>query len=274
MNFMKATKTLFGILTITAALVINGRSQTTPIRSGFDQQTLDRCDDGSTGIVPLGFLMNFYGDTHTALYVNNNGSVTFDGQLPTYVPTTLLTLGTGIIAPFRADVDTRDAGSDVVKYGTGTVNGCAAFGVDWVNVGYYAWHSDKLLSCQLVIIDRSDIAAGDFDLEFNYEKVQWQWGDVTVNNPPRAGFANGISSYELPGSGMDGAFLDSNPTTGLIYNSLNSSEPGRYDFSFRDGIPVSVPEPTAATLVGMGLMVMVGAAMKRFGRNTVSFMPH
>ena len=69
--------------------------------------------------------------------------------------------------------------SDVVKYGTnGMVNGHAAFGVDWVNVGYYYEHSDRLLSCQLVIIDRSDIVPGDFDMEFNYNKVQWEWGDA------------------------------------------------------------------------------------------------
>ena len=56
-----------------------------------------------------------------------------------------------------------------------------AFGVDWVNVGYFSAHADKLLSCQLVIIDRSDIASGDFDMEFNYDKVQWEWGDASPN---------------------------------------------------------------------------------------------
>ena len=40
-------------------------------------------------------------------------------------------------------------------------------------------HADRLLSCQLVIIDRSDIAPGDFDMEFNYDKVQWEWGDAS-----------------------------------------------------------------------------------------------
>jgi hypothetical protein len=92
------------------------------------------------------------------------------------------------------------------------------------------------LSCQLVIISRSDIAPGDFDLEFNYEKVQWQWGDATAT-PPRAGFANnGGVGYEFPGSGVDGTFLDANPT-GLIFHSLNSPVLGRYLFRFRDGLP-------------------------------------
>jgi hypothetical protein len=118
------------------------------------------------------------------------------------------------------------------------VDGHAAFGVDWVNVGYYNSQADKLLSCQLVIIDRSDIAPGDFDMEFNYFKVQWEWGSAAPNVPPRAGYSNGVNDYELPGSGVAGAFLDSNTATGLIYHSLNSSVPGRYFFYFRDGQPL------------------------------------
>jgi hypothetical protein len=212
---------------------------TNAIRPGFDQQSLDPNDDGSTGIVPIGFFINFFGSSNTTLYVNNNGNVTFDNaQWGAYTPTPLNNLGLRIIAPYWADVDTRNPISDVVKYGNGTVNGHDAFGVDWVNVGYYAYHADKLLSCQLVIIDRSDIAPGDFDMEFNYFKVQWEWGDASKNCPPHAGFSNGLGGEELPGSGVQGAFLDSNTATGLIYHSLNSPVPGRYIFFFRDGQPL------------------------------------
>jgi hypothetical protein len=89
----------------------------------------------------------------------------------------------------------------------------------------------------LVIIDRSDIAAGDFDMEFNYDKVQWQYGDFSSGFPPHAGYAGGGLGCELPGSGVADAFLDSNVATGLIYHNLNSSVPGRYFFSFRNGQP-------------------------------------
>jgi len=209
------------------------------VRPGFDQQILDRNDDASTGVVPIGFTVNFYSNTNTTLFVNNNGNVTFAGPQSAYSPQNLASLKVQVIAPFWADVDTRNSNSDVVKYGTNTVNGHQAFGVDWVNVGYYSMHADKLLSCQMVIINRSEIAPGDFDLEFSYDKVQWQWGDVTVGDPPRAGFANNSQgSYELPGSGIDGAFMDTNTVTGLIYNSLNGPVPGRYVFHFRDGQPL------------------------------------
>ena len=218
---------------------------TNAIRPGFDQQFLDRNDDGSTGIVPMGFFINYFGSSNATLYVNNNGNVTFDNAQSTYTPAALNSLKSGIIAPYWADVDTRNTTSDVVKYGTNMVDGHAAFGVDWVNVGYYSWHADKLLSCQLVIIDRSDIAPGDFDMEFNYFKVQWETGDASngVNglggSSARACYASvSGSTFELAGSGVPGSFLDTNVVTGLIYHSLNNLVPGRYIFFFRDGQPL------------------------------------
>ena len=93
----------------------------------------------------VGFDLNFYGATQSSLYVNNNGNVTFNGPMWTYTPFGLTTAtGSPIIAPYFADVDTRGMGSDVVRYGTGTVDGRNAFGVNWVNVGYYSQHTDKL----------------------------------------------------------------------------------------------------------------------------------
>jgi hypothetical protein len=218
---------------------------TNAIRPGFDQQILDRNDDGSTGIVPMGFFINFFGSSNSTLYVNNNGNVTFANPQSTYTPSALNSLKSGIIAPYWADVDTRNPASDVVKYGTNMVDGHAAFGADWVNVGYYNSEADKLLSCQLVIIDRSsDNAPGDFDMEFNYFKVQWETGDASGGvdglggSSARAGYASvSGSAFELPGSGVPGSFLDTNVATGLIYNSTNSPVPGRYIFFFRNGQP-------------------------------------
>jgi hypothetical protein len=127
-----------------------------------------------------------------------------------------------------------------------------AFDVELVNVGYYNGHADKLLSVQLVLIDRSDVAPGDFDMEFNHCKVQWEAGDVSGGSggywhgpdgePARAGFAhpNG-PSFEFSGSGVERGLLDVNQTTGLIWHSFNSTNSGRYFFEFRDGSPRQTP---------------------------------
>ena len=119
-----------------------------------------------------------------------------------------------------------------------------AFGVDWVNVGYFAEHADRLLSCQLVIIDRFPTSV--------MRRVTLTWNSITTRcngnggtqiqsySAPRAGFSDGTNDYELPGSGVEGAFLDTNAVTGLIYHNLNSSVPGRYFFSFRNGEPLDL----------------------------------
>jgi hypothetical protein len=232
------------------------------IRSGFDTSTLPANDDGSTGLVNIGFTVNFFGLSFSQLYVNNNGNVTFDAQLGTFTPFDLNSTNQQIIAPFFGDVDTGVG--QVVSYGTGTVDGRAAFGVNWVDVGYYFQSVDKLNSFQLVIIDRSDISAGDFDFEFNYDKIEWETGDASDGvdglggDSARAGYANGTGNpgtfFELNGSAVNGAFLDSNLTTGLIHNSLNSDVDGRYVFSARNGIinpePGTVPEPSTMTILG------------------------
>jgi hypothetical protein len=131
------------------------------------------------------------------------------------------------------------------------VDGHVAFGVDWVNVGYFTYSGtgiDKLLSCQLVIIDRSDIASGDFDMEFNYDRVEWEAGDASggidgywvgpSGGSARVGFSDGITDYELPGSGVSRALIDTNTVTGLVYNSTNTPVLGRYLFFFRNGQPL------------------------------------
>jgi hypothetical protein len=249
------TKTVLGILTITTALAVQVQAQvSTPILAGFSSYSLPPEDDGPSALATMPFTINFYGTWYSDVWVNNNGNVTFNSSLWQYIPGPLNSANMGIIAPYWADVDTDNPASGVVTYGNGIVANHAAFGVDWVNVGYFAAHADKLLSCQLVIIDRSDIAPGDFDMEFNYGQVQWEWGDASVNYPPHAGFSDGgANDFELPGSGVEGAFLDSNTETGLIYNSLNSAVPGQYIFSFRDGTPLeSVPEPNLMAIFCFG----------------------
>ncbi|MEX2308948.1 MAG: nidogen-like domain-containing protein [Pirellulales bacterium] len=218
--------------------------------TGFTENRLERDDDNSTGLVSIGFDINFFGALYSNLYVNNNGNVTFTLPLSEYTPSNLLAALTVIIAPFWADVDTR--GTGLVTYGQDTVDGHAAFGVNWIDVGYFDSELDKTNTFQLVLIDRSDRKPGDFDFEFNFAQVQWETGshpssggvDGLGGNSARAGFSNGANrSFELPGSDVDGAFLDVNSQTGLIHHSLNSSVLGRYRFEIINGKnPVAVDD--------------------------------
>jgi hypothetical protein len=208
----------------------------------FNSYTLAGNDDSYTDLVSLGFSANFFGTTYTGLYVNNNGNVTFDTGLSTYTPFGLTSnIGTPIIAPFFADVDTR--AGNAVTYGTGTYEGHNAFGVNWIDVGYYGEHTDKLNSFQLILIDRSDIASGDFDIMFNYDQIQWETGDASDGSgglggsSAHVGYSNGSGDsgtyYEFNGSGVNGALLDGG-SDALISNS-NVGVDGRYVFEVRSG---------------------------------------
>lgn len=231
------------------------------VRPGFDQISLTRRDDHTynepTGAlaVSLGFNINFYGNSFSECYVNDNGNITFEHSNSIYTPAPFGSLDKKIIAPFWADSDTRSFLSDVIKFSSvgKTVNGRPAFGATYRNVGHFQIKGDKLNTFQVVIIDRSDVSPGDFDIEFNYEKILWETGSALssggVNgyggSPARVGIANGEGLFlEYENSGETLKFLDFDPTTGylnkntgLVYQTYNSVCPGRIVLPIRNGFP-------------------------------------
>lgn len=202
---------------------------------------LPRGDDLSSGPQDLGFNINFLGYATNRLFVNTNGNATLNGRFESHNTFPLHYTGRVMLAPFFGNVDTTAAGD--VRFGPTTVDGHQAFAVTWEGVGYNVGHDDRTNTFQLVIINRSDLGPGNFDLEYNYDRITWDLGDTTgggntANPATRAGYSWGIeprhTHYELVGSNVPGAFLDGGSTS-LAANSLNSTVAGRYVFFARDG---------------------------------------
>lgn len=258
-----------------ACLLVSVPAWSAAIRSGFDNQgDLGEIDDGSA-LATVGFGINFFGTTHSQLYVNNNGYVTLGSADPggsAWTPSALESRTNAIIAPYFADVDSRDALANsalTVTFGTGTVDGRDAFGVNWVDVGYYNQSYDKRNAFQLVIIDRSDRGAGQFDLEFNYDRLEWETGDASGGTDglggtsARVGFSDGTqsgNSLELAGSGENGALLDGGANA-LVSDELNTGNSGSYLF-YTTAAGLLVPEPSTGILLSLGL-VGLGALQRR-----------
>ena len=271
-----------GLFIATLALTASGQALRTI--TGFTDLTFARNDDSSLSGVSIGFTPNFFGTSYSTLYLNNNGNVTFNSSLGTYTPFSLIgATGNPIIAPFFGDVDTRGPGNPTM-YGTGTLGGHNAFAVNWINVGVYS-EQDIFNTFQLVLIDRSDIGVGAFDFEFNYTDINWEAG--TASGAPagglggvsaHAGYNSGTGSFfEIPGSGVNGAFVDTNHVSGLIYNQLGTpfdgaNLPGRYDFSVRNGeVEPLTPVPEPSTYGILGSMLLCGVvAFRRWRRSSLA----
>ncbi|MFN7936717.1 MAG: putative Ig domain-containing protein [Bryobacteraceae bacterium] len=214
--------------------------------AGFRQKSIPANDDGSAPIESLGWTANFFGRMRSTVFVNNNGNITFDAALPTFTPFGLTNTGREIIAPFFSDVDTRPQGSALVTYGHDTIDGRRAFAANYISVGYYDRHIDKLNSFQVVLIQREDTGNGNFDIEFNYEQIYWETGDASdgVNGfggtSAAVGWSNGSGQpgtfFELAGSRIPGSFL-SGGSNSLVRGRTpgNNSRTGRWTFRARGG---------------------------------------
>lgn len=240
--------------------------------AGLFTTVLPANDDGSTGLVSLGFSALINGTSYTQTYVNNNGNITFNNPLGTFTPAAISSGTFGpIIAPFFADVDTRASGSNPVTYGAATLGGRNVFGVNYINVGVFS--SQPIFnSFQMLLTDRSDVGSGDFDIQFNYDTIVWEAG--TASGAPLGGlggtsalagyWTSPTSNATLPGSLVNGALINGGPNA-LISGSLNSNILGQYNFQVRGGeVVVSVvPEPETYALMALGLGVVGWASRRR-----------
>lgn len=275
---MKNFALIAGSLAI--ALAIGSPAQAGPVDPGFRSSTFPANDDGATGATNLGFSANYFGTTYTQTYISNNGYLTFNNGQGTYTP---FGLGSGysgqpIIAAFFADVDTRGQGSGLTSYGTGTYAGHAAFGATWPLVGYYAFGVNKLNTFQIILTNRVDTGAGNFDIYLNYDQIQWETGGASGGSgglggtSAAVGYNAGLAGnpagtyFQFAGSLVNGALLDGGPNS--LTAGTNDGVRGQYLFAVRNGVVVQppvtgVPEPESIALIGLGALGLVFARRRK-----------
>jgi MYXO-CTERM domain-containing protein len=255
---------------------------------GYGTDCLPACDDcywPDTGLditpaFPSG--LHFYDGTYTTTYINNNGNISFLSGLSAFTPDAFPGASQPMIAPFWADVDTRDS-SCTTGVGGGTTCGNPTsdgvwwsmapgqFVVTWDHVGYFACHPTPSMSFQLILTSTGCTGSSadggstgtNFDIEFRYAECGWEVGEAsggtggfcaagtvgTTCTPAQAGFDSAETPdtdyASLPNSRMNG--IANSLCTG---SNLTPPQAGVWRFAVRGG---SIMCPNAGGVCATGM---------------------
>jgi hypothetical protein len=236
-------------------------------------QCLSPNDDGSSRAIditpyfPGG--LRFFDRTHTRLYVNTNGNITFSGPLATYTPRAFPVADQPMIAPFWADVDIRFTDGRCMGSAGRTCEVCepchnptengvwwyfepargssrARAIFTWDEVGYYSCHMDRRQSFQLILTEVRGCGSSsstDFDVEFRFNRCEWDTGDASGGTGGflrSTGFGAAAQSGFDAGNSRDFVEIMGSRMTREINRRLceesNVGMPGVWRFSIRSGV--------------------------------------
>ena len=177
------------------------------------QLALPPNDDSSSGPINLGFDFHFFGTVYNSVFINNNGNLTFLSGFGEFNPEGFPISPRKIIAPFWADVDTRDGHGNVwYKIEDNTLI------VIWDQVGYFDTRGDKRNTFEVAISDGNNPVMGaGINIVFCYGDMQWTSGFATGSNTGFGGIpatvganaGDGVRSFlvgrfDRPGEDYDG----------------------------------------------------------------------
>ncbi|MGK0360854.1 MAG: hypothetical protein ACI9U2_003168, partial [Bradymonadia bacterium] len=116
--------------------------------------------------------LRLLGQGRTSLWVNNTGSISFDGPVPVWPNADILAAPNPMAMPMWSDVDTR-GGAGTVWYDIDV----GRMVMTWDAVGRFDQQAAPTNSFQVVVTDRSDLNPGDFDITFRYSDCNWFLAD-------------------------------------------------------------------------------------------------
>jgi hypothetical protein len=227
------------------------------LRAGFRSTLVARGDDTWSGFRSFGFGANVRGETYSSASACTNGYLTLflaDDPLSCRFgapPATLADFatinGTAVVGLFR-DMDARNAASGQLGFGGGTVDGRSAFGFTWDGVFSFGSTTNRNF-LQLVLVERSDRAPGDFDLEYNFGPSLF---------PGPFGAVAGVAD--------DGGFSGAPYTAAVVAapstRTVQCWVRGSVD-NAACGAATVVPEPAALALLATGLGALATLSLVR-----------
>lgn len=180
-----------------------------------------RNDDDYSYPVNLNFTFDLYGSAQTQLWINNNGSLSFDGGYCTYTPEGFPITGYPMVAAFWADVDTRGGASGIAWM----EHGPNYLAVTWDHVGYYAVHDDLRSTFQVIISDGTFEPMGlGNNVCFCYGDMQWTTGDASGGS---GGFGGSPATVGVnKGDGIDYALIGRFDHPGMDYDGPGGQADG------------------------------------------------
>jgi hypothetical protein len=168
-------------------------------------------DDQSSDTIMLPFTFELFGAQYDHLWINNNGNISFDSPWWVYTAEGFPDSNYVMVAPFWADVDTRDTSFYDADSTNDVPNGSVVYRitdhalyVNWIDVGYFSHHGDKRNSFQLIITDGTDpVIPGGNNVSFCYKDMQWTTGDASQGDMGFGGIAATVGVNE--GDGVEHA---------------------------------------------------------------------
>lgn len=224
--------------------------------TGAWTQSMGRNDDGSSGNIALGFDFCFYQENKNNLWINNNGNLTFGGPLSSFTSTGFPIAPVGMVAPFWADVDTRnatDADTNLVWHRTFGAPGNQVFVVTWDSVGWFANQNGERNTFQVAIAENANQWGTNLNIAFSYGRMDWTTGQASGGGPfggvaATVGANQGdgtrfsqLGRFDQAGNAYDGAFGNNDGVDFLQNRTF-----------FFNGCDGDVPAPGALALLGLG----------------------
>ncbi|MEO2003711.1 MAG: S8 family serine peptidase [Candidatus Poribacteria bacterium] len=151
-----------------------------PIAEARDGVTLSSQDDGFSGPIDLGFVLDYWGET-SDVYVNYNGTVSFGGpHVQPWASEFPVREGvTRVLGPYWTDIDTSvspapgNDGSNLVYVSERVQDGLRQFVVTWD--GVLAWDGDPSAEATFQLAIREDGRIG-----MAWDEMGWTDGDYAA----------------------------------------------------------------------------------------------